>query len=756
MRRIFYILLLLLSATVTGCRVARHLPQGEAVLSKVEIRVDGQPDNSSELRMATAQKPYSRTFGFLPMGAWMWHPDTLTFWHRLRGRMGTEPPIYNEELAQRSDRAMQLVMQRKGYLDATVTHRTSLVNGKAHVTYDIQSNRPRRLANIHYESADTALLNLLEFVTTQNSLQPGQLLDRNRLESERQRITTQMRESGYWDFDKEDVSFIADTLIGQENVDLTILIHGRHRLWRIRKVHFLANFNILSQSGEDSIMQHFRELDQPGYDLTYAGDQCYLRDRVLLRSCNVIPGALYSESSVRNTYAALSRLHILRYVNLRIEPVESEDDSPELDCFVYLSPQSNHAVQFEVDGTNTAGDLGFALSLSYQHRNLFRGSEAFTSRFKGGYEALSGNVENLVNKNYSEYAAEFGLDIPRFLFPFLSDETRKRSRASSQFKASFSHQSRPEYTRIISQGGFGYKWTSPHAHHVWDILNLSYVYLPEQSETFKQLIENLGPISYSSYSSHFILSMNYTLYLGNNTQTTGRQQQTKRTLWSLRINPEIAGNSLAGISSLFDVKQTDGRYKFVEQPFEQYARLDVDWSSSLYLSDRSRLALRAAGGIAVPYGNSDVMPFEKRYYSGGANSVRGWSVRELGPGKYKSPVSAFNYFNQCGDVRMDASVELRTRLFWKFESALFVDGGNVWTIKPYENQEGGEITKDFYKQIAASWGVGLRVVTDFVILRLDWGFKAHDPSADADEVWAIRHPFSSNHNTLHFAVGYPF
>ena len=241
--------------------------------------MDGQPDNSSELRMATAQKPYSRTFGFLPMGAWMWHPDTLTFWHRLRGRMGTEPPIYNEELAQRSDRAMQLVMQRKGYLDATVTHRTSLVNGKARVTYDIQSNRPRRLANIHYESADTALLNLLEFVTTQNSLQPGQLLDRNRLESERQRITTQMRESGYWDFDKEDVSFIADTLKGQENVDLTILIHGHHRLWRIRKVHFLANFNILSQSGEDSIMQHFRELDQPGYDLTYAGDQCYLRDR---------------------------------------------------------------------------------------------------------------------------------------------------------------------------------------------------------------------------------------------------------------------------------------------------------------------------------------------------------------------------------------------------------------------------------------------------------------------------------------------
>ncbi len=758
MRRFLSYVIFLLTVIVaaSSCRVARHIPQGEAVLSRVEVLVDGQPANSSELKMATVQKPYHRTFGFLPMGAWMWHPDTTSLVHRLRGRIGSEPPVFSEELAKRSDRAMQQVMQRQGYLDASVSHRSYVKNGKARVIYDIKSNRPRRLSSIRYEVADSAFLSVVMAQADKSLLEKGQLLNRNRLESERQRITTQMRDSGFWDIDKENISFIADTLKGKEDVDLTIRIDGMHRRWHFRQVHILANFNILSQAGADTLTQNFRQLDQPGYDLTYTGDECYLRDAVLIRSCDVIPGRLYSETAVRNTYASLSRLHILRYVNLRVEPVETEGEEPALDCFIYLSPQSNHAVQFEIDGTNTAGDLGFALGLSYQHRNLFRGSETFTSRLKGSYEALSGNVDHLVNKNYSEYAAEFGLDIPRFLFPFLSDETRRRSRASSQFKASFSHQSRPEYTRIISQGGFGYKWTTPRAHHVWDILNLSYVYLPEQSETFKQLIENLGPISYSSYSSHFILSMNYTLYLGNNTLTTGRQQQTKRTLWSLRINPEIAGNSLSGVSQLFGVNKTDGRYKFIEQPFEQYARLDVDWSSSLYLSDRSRLALRAAGGIAVPYGNSDVMPFEKRYYSGGANSVRGWSVRELGPGKYLSPVSTFNYFNQCGDVRMDASMELRTRLFWKFESALFVDGGNVWTIKPYEHQEGGEFTKDFYKQIAASWGVGLRVVTDFVILRLDWGFKAHDPSADADEVWAIRHPFRSNHNTLHFAVGYPF
>ena len=756
-RFLLYVLsLIVLTVTATGCRVARHIPQGEAVVSKVEIRVDGQLVNDADLRMATAQRPYHRTFGFLPMGVWMWHPDTLSAWHRMRRRLGSEPPIYDEALAKRSERAMQQVMQRQGYLNAKVSHRTVIDKKKARVIYSIQSNRPHRLTAIRYEGADTALLNVIEADAAHCLLQKGQLLDRNRLESERQRITALMRDCGYWDFDKENVAYVADTLKDKEDVALTIRIDGRHRQWRFRKVHFLTNFNILAQEGTDTLAQHFRELDKPGYDITYTGENCYLRDPVLLRSCDVIPGQLYSESAVHSTYSSLSRLHILRYVNMRVEPVAEAGGEPELDCYIYLSPQTNHAVQFEIDGTNTAGDLGFALGLSYQHRNLLHGSETFTSRLKGSYEALSGNVENLVNKNYSEYAAELGIDVPRFMFPFLSEDTRRKSRASTQFKVSFSHQSRPEYTRMIGQGAFGYKWTSLGAHHVWDILNLSYVYLPEQSETFKQLIENLGPISYSSYSSHFILSMNYTLYFGNNQLTTGRQQHTRRTLWSLRINPEIAGNVLSGFSNLFDVKRVDGRYKFIAQPFEQYARLDVDWSSSRYLSDRSRLALRAAGGVAVPYGNSDVMPFEKRYYSGGANSVRGWSVRELGPGRYNGTGSSFNYFNQCGDVRLDASVELRTRLFWKLESALFVDGGNVWTIKPYDHQVGGELTRDFYKQIAASWGLGLRMVTDFVILRLDWGFKAHDPSADADEEWAIRHPFRTNHNTVHFAVGYPF
>lgn len=756
MKRLVYLIMaLFLCVAAMSCRVTRHIPEDSAVVSHTEIRIDGKKTDQSQLRMAMAQRPYHRTFGFLPIGTWIWHNDTTTYWHRLRQRLGTAPVLYDQAKTRRSEQAMKRVMQQQGYLDAVVTHHTWVEDRKVSVTYDIRSNMARRLSTVKYDTQDVILQQLLDSTQTASHLHEGQLLDHSRLESERQRITTLFRDHGFWDFDKENVSYIADTLSGRPEVDLTVSISGNHRQWHFRQVHFITNFNILTQSGQDSLTQHFRLMDEPGYDLTYSGDECYLRDKVLIRNTFVLPGDRYAEWAVRNTYASLSRLHILKYINIRVEPV---GDTAGLDVFIYLTPQPANALQFELDGTNTAGDLGFALGLTYQQRNAFRGSETFTTRLKGSYEALSGNVENLVNRHYSEYAAEMNLEFPQFLMPLLNDATRRKSRATSLVKASFSRQSRPEYTRIVTQGGFGYKWNSPDgkSRNVWDVANLSYVYLPEQSETFKQLIANLGPISYSSYSSHFILSMDYTLYMGNNTLTTGRQQQTTRDLWSLRINPEIAGNMLSAVSHLTNVRQADGRYEILSQPFEQYARFDVDWSYCHYLTERSRLAIHAAGGVAVPYGNSNVMPFEKRYYSGGANSVRGWSVRELGPGRYAGTSSSFNYFNQCGDVRLDASVELRSRLFWKLESAFFVDAGNVWTIKEYESQAGGEFTSDFLRQIASSWGLGLRMVTDFVVLRLDWGFKAYDPSANADESWSLPHPFRSNHNTLHFAVGYPF
>lgn len=735
LRQIIFLLSLFL--VVTGCRVTRHVPAHQEVLSRVYIEVDGAPSNNNTLRMAVAQNAYHRTFGFLPVSTWIWHNDTVRAWHRLRGKIGTEPPVYSEEQTFRTERSMRRALINQGYLNAQVTHRLKRKHRKVELTYVADRGEPHRIAQLKYVIEDPLLEPIILGETRSASeLKIGQRLDRSKLEAERTRLTSLLRNRGFYDFNKEDVSFLADTLARSHEVDLTMTIDGIHNKYTIASVKFVPNFDLVTGG--------------------VTGSSTYLRNSILIENCYIRPGQLYSEQDVRKTYSAFSRLHILKYVNVRLDPTDKPD---ELACTVYLSPQNPHAIQFELDGTNTSGDLGFAAALTYQHRNLFRCSEALTVSAKGGYESLSGDLTGLVNDNYTEYSGEAQIDFPRFLFPFISPERRRGITANTAVKAGYSKQSRPEYTRIITNAGLSYKWTSRERswYHNLDVLDLSYVYLPKRSEAFLKIIQNAGPISYSSYTSHLIMSAGYSLYAGNSRNMQNTAAASARNLWSLRLNPEIAGNLLNAVAVAADFRKEGGQYQIFDLPYEQYTRFDADWAFSRYLTDRSRLAFHLAGGVAVPYGNSDVMPFEKRYYSGGANSVRGWSVRTLGPGRYAGKDSSVDYFNQCGDVRFDASMELRSRLFWKFEFAAFVDAGNVWTLKEYDSQPGGAIGKDFYREIAASWGLGLRLVTDFVILRLDLGVKAYDPTEGTGrQSWVLDHPLSNHNRTFHFAVGYPF
>lgn len=733
---ILFLFALLVLTALPGCSVTRHIPENQDVLSRVSIEMEDGTSASNTLKMAMAQKPYHRTFGILPMGAWIWHPDTTSFWHKLRGKAGTQPPVYDEEQTMRSERTMRRALINQGYLNANVLHSVKVKNRKAYLTFRVNRGLPHTIARTKIIVDDPLLDPIVRNdAETASLLRIGQNLDRSRLESLRTHITSMLRDQGFYDINKEDISFMADTMPDSRKADVTMMISGIHNRYTIRNVRFITNYDLVTG--------------------TETGDSDYLREKILHENCYIKPGALYSEQNVRKTYSAFSRLHILKYVNIKLDP---SDEPDMLDCTVYLSPQNSHAIQAEFDGTNTSGDFGMAAAMTYQHRNLFRGSEAYSVTLKGGYESLSGNVAELVNDNYTEYSFENQIDFPRFMFPLLTAEQRRSVTANTVVNASYSYQTRPEYTRIITHGGFSYKWTSQKRnwHHNLDLFDLSYVHLPKRSERFLEIIQNAGPISYNSYTSHLIMSASYNLYASNTKQSLS-ESAPARDVWTLRISPEIGGNVLQSFSRLMDFRQKDGRYHIIDLPYEQYARFDVDWSYSKYLTDRSRLAFHLAGSIAVPYGNSRIMPFEKRYYSGGANSVRGWSVRTLGPGRYRSANSSIDYFNQCGDVRFDSSVELRSRLLGKLELAAFLDAGNVWTLNEYDSQPEGVISKDFYKEIAASWGIGVRYVSDFFILRLDMGVRAYDPTVgEGKNCWVINDPLSSHNRAIHFAVGYPF
>ena len=441
-------------------------------------------------------------------------------------------------------------------------------------------------------------------------------------------------------------------------------------------------------------------------------------------------------------------------------PVGKIDGVEYLNAFILLTRNKKQGVTFEVEGTNSEGDFGFGVGVTYQHRNLGHRSNLLTTKFRVNYESLSGDLSNLINDRYTEYAGEVGITFPKFMMPFLSSSFKRRSKASSELALSANYQERPEYTRVIAGAAWKYKWNSPdnRVRRTWDFLDINYVYLPESTIDFINQIAPTNPLLRYSYEDHFIMRMRYR-YSRTNRQianTTLERYKLQPWVYSLRFSAETAGNILYGISSLINQKRDEGVYKIFGIQYSQYAKAEFDYSAARNFNDRHSLAFHVGAGVAFPYGNSRVLPFEERFYAGGANGVRGWGVRTLGPGAFDSHNSVTDFINQCGDIRLDLSVEYRAKLFWVFECAAFIDAGNVWTIHNYENQSGGKFRfNSFWKQIALAYGVGLRMDFSYFLLRFDLGMKAHNP-AMGQERWPLIHPRWKRDASFHFAVGYPF
>ena len=380
-------------------------------------------------------------------------------------------------------------------------------------------------------------------------------------------------------------------------------------------------------------------------------------------------------------------------------------------------------------------------------------------KFRGAYEAISGLQPGYKNHNYTEYGVETSINFPSFLFPFLTSDFKRRIRATTEFGLQYNYQLRPEFSRTIASASWSYKWMQKQKiQHRIDLLDISYLYLPWISPQFQEDYIDKDKDNYIlryNYENRLIVRMGYT-YNYNSAGGTLVNNTITSNSYSIRAGFESAGNILYGVSKMINMrKNKDGEYAILGIPYAQYLKGDFDFAKNIIIDHRNSLAFHAGIGVAVPYGNAKVVPFEKRYFSGGANSVRGWSVRNLGPGSFAGDG---NFMNQSGDIKLDASIEYRTRLFWKFRGAAFIDAGNIWTIREYENQPGGAFEFDkFYKQIAVAYGLGLRLDLDFFVLRFDGGMKAVNPKYEkTKERYPIIHPKFSRDFAFHFAVGYPF
>ena len=732
--------MLIVGILLASCSGTKFVSDGQYMLNKVEVKKDeGYPDvNISKYKSYVRQRGNQRWFSALkvPLGIYsLAGRDTTKWLNRTLQSMGEAPVLFDTLKAQQSCNDLAALLRNEGYLGGMVEmYLTPKKKKVVNVTYVLHPGVAYVVNHVDYNIQDAAIDSVLHKgrVLGTGALKAGEQFNVSNLDGERKRITEYLANRGYYRFNKDYITFRADTVAGVSKVDLTLVLHpypvsrdsvGAHPVYIVRNVNYLSG--------------------DPDYG------RIPLRASVLRNNTFVTIGQPYSAKDLQTTYNRFGRLQAIKYTNISF--VEDEA-AKELDCNIQLTANKPHSISFQPEGTNTAGDLGAAASLTYQHRNVFRGSELLSLELRGAYENIKG-LEGYSNEDFLEYSVEAKLQFPRFIAPFVARPFIKSTQSSSELSLMYDLQNRPEYHRRVLSLAWKYKWnyTNHHDRYWIDLLDLNYVFMPWISDTFRHdYLEddtNRNAILRYNYENLFIMKFGLGWAYNNGTH-------------AIKMAFETAGNLLNLFANSFNVGQKeDGYTKIFDIAYAQYVKADMEYTKYIRFDYDNQLVFHAGLGIAYPYGNSTILPFEKRYFSGGANSVRGWSVRGLGPGRFAGKDGKIDFINQTGDMKLDLNLEYRAQLFWKFTGALFVDAGNIWTLRNYADQPGGQFRfSNILKEMAVAYGLGLRLNFDFFILRFDFGMKAVNPAYkdQGSTHYPIVHPRLSRDLTFHFAVGLPF
>ncbi len=740
-----------LALLLSSCSTDKFVADGSYLLDKVELCSDEADFNATQLAQYVRQKENSRWFSFfkIPLGTYSLAGRDTTKWiNRTLQRIGEKPVYYDTLQARLSCEDLRVAMNNMGYMNARVVFNTKVRGKKLKAIYTLLPGKPFMIDRFSYDIQDSIIADILKPNLSQgfDATHPRQFTVLA-LDNERKRITKILNDQGYYRFNKDYIYYTADTVRGSRSVDVTLhltkyqpssvsepALHPRYIVGRV---------NVLP--GDSTGLHIRREI---------------IADNTLIE-----PGKYFSATDLQTTYNNLARLGAIRYTDIEFKEMQRVDsiivgkmlgyqqsEKRYLEANIKLSSNKPNTISFQPEGTNTAGDLGAAAVLTYQNRNLFHGSELFSIELRAAFEAIKG-LEGYNNHNYEEYGVQARLQFPRFLSPFSTREFRRRSNAVSELSVSWDLQDRPEFHRRVFSAAWKYNWSNARRHlrYELEVPDLSYVYMPWISERFKKdyldNVNNRNAILRYNYEDLFIMRAGFSLSYNRNDDV------------AIRAKVESAGNLLSIADNLSNFKKNEqGQSKIFNIAYAQYLKFDFAFTRILRFDPRNSLALHADFGIAYPYGNSKVLPFEKRYIAGGPNSVRGWSVRELGPGGFRGTDGRIDFINQTGDLKLNVNAEYRTRLFWKFDGAAFIDAGNIWTLREYAEQPDGQFRFDkFWQQIAAAYGLGLRLNFDYFILRFDAGMKAINPAyTSLKEHFPLFHPRFGRDFTFHFAVGLPF
>ena len=696
------ILSALAGVLATGCATQR-LAEGEYRLAGNKIKVEGKQISSSELTSYLAQKPSASFLGIR--------------------RPGSPLVIHDESQVRTSADNIENHLEYIGYYGSKVTSEVEYKGNKAYVTYFVTPGKRYTIRSIDFVlPEDEEFRQEFETDRPRITIKEGQYLAESTLEAETVRSAEFFRNRGYYGFDKSFYFCEADTLSHDGTAALTMAIRDYPR------------------NGSPEEAKPHRKFTIGEVTLSYP-KEVPIRTYVL-EELNVLrPGMPYSERAVNASYSRLSNLSVFNSVNVTMNPVSDN----VVDCDINLL---NGGVQgFKVNleaSVNSTGLFGISPQLNYFHKNIFHGGELFNLGLKGNFQF---KTKDKVRS--TEFSISSSLRIPK-LIGLPNSLFRGPNLPHTDLTLGFSYQDRPEYKRTMITTSFGYTGNlGRNFYYQFFPFQANIVRLFSVSESFlERLSQDL--FLWNAYSDHFDMGVGGMLYY-----TTDASAIPKRSYRYGRLSFDLAGNVLSLFNSAMPTNLW-GEHTIWQIPYAQYVRGELQLGQTLRFGggDNQAVAFRFLVGAGYGYGNSTTVPFEKQFYAGGANSMRGWQARALGPGGVEPWTEYFLIPSQTGDFKMEANVEYRFPVVWKLEGALFVDAGNIWNLRGTDITERSGFSFD---TIAADWGMGIRVNLDFILVRIDLGAKIYEPCRPVGErLIGPDQWLKSGNFALHFGVGYPF
>lgn len=771
-----YLMIVGVALFALSCSVTNSLSDGEYLLSQVEVEADKSVPRSERISIEKEryirQLPNKRILGFY-FHVWVYQNANHAKNERINNfmrKIGEPPVLVDTALTARSVQNLQTYLHTRGYFSSKVEcdiDTSTFRRHRAKITYSITQGPATRIDSISYNFRDTSLRGIILADTASSLIARGDIFDESVLEQERNRITTMLNNNGYYDFTANSISYEVDTIGRGLNAAVSMVVSPmlvgyntrneqiweNHSIYRIRDINVYPTYDptLRSTSGfsPNALIDttHFKGLNVIR-DLKAPSQ---LRSIVLRRNIMLHPNQVYNAQQVWSTHKELVSLGFFRSTKINFTPVTDSLNSGNryIDCSIYAAPALKQSMKVEVEASSTSTFHGLSFTLGYSNRNMFRAAESFDVSTRFGFEWM--RARDVAKRSAQEIGITAGLSFPRFLLPFRFTPGPNVAKPRTRLELAFDYQNRPYYSRNIFTTRWAYSWQQgSRASWVVRPVDINWISVQSIDETFLKDMDN----QYLKTSFESQLNAGLSLSWIYNTQRSDFDQNVT----IVRANVESVGNTLQLLTTAFGESATGENYnKIFGIRFAQYVRGEASISHKIDLGNKMALASRFFSGVGVTYGNSEgrSIPFDRMFYCGGANSMRGWIPRTLGPGN-KPELKGVTYPSQVGDVRLEANIEYRFPLWWILNGAVFFDVGNVWYLRDTEDSNPEEVFhfNSFYKQLGFNTGLGIRLDLSYVILRFDLGMQLHNPDRPESQRWIKR--FNWNNTALNFSVGYPF